>query len=262
MLSGINNFRLKGINMRKFFLLLSFVVLLLNGCGKKEQTVEQPLKPEPQSSAVQQSDVPSGETGRGTQATVTVSGGQTNSPPMLKSIEVTPRFPKKGDAIKVEINAVDPEGDKIGFTYQWKRNGQSIPETGNTLHLNEEFKRGDKIHMIVTPYDDHGKGTPGFMDVTIENSPPQIISSPAMTVLKDRQFTYQAKAVDPENDTVSYTLKNSPAGMTINKDTGLVQWSVPQSFKGNAAISIIVTDGQGGESQQNFVIEITAEATK
>ena len=44
-----------------------------------------------------------------------------------------------------------------------------------------------------------------------------------MAGLNNQKFTYQVKATDPENDTLFYSLKTAPSGMTIEKTTGLIK---------------------------------------
>ncbi|MDP2278676.1 MAG: Ig domain-containing protein, partial [Nitrospirota bacterium] len=123
----------------------------------------------------------------------------------------------------------------------------------------ENFKRGDNISMNVIPDDGRVQGSSGLMKVTIGNSFPEITSSPSYGRLENQKFTYQVKAIDPENDTLTYSLKTAPAGMTIDKSTGLIQWIVPQDFKGKAEIAVVVSDNHGGEALQSFVFEIVPE---
>ena len=100
------------------------------------------------------------------------------------------------------------------------------------------------------------KGSSGLMKVTIGNSFPEITSSPSENKFDNRKFTYQVKAIDPENDTLVYSLKTAPSGMTIEKTTGLIQWIVPQDFKGKAEVAVVVSDGHGGEALQSFAFKI------
>ncbi|PJA80422.1 MAG: hypothetical protein CO148_03415, partial [Nitrospirae bacterium CG_4_9_14_3_um_filter_41_27] len=60
----------------------------------------------------------------------------------------------------------------------------------------------------------------------------------------------------PDGDTLTYSLKSAPSGMTIDSSKGMIKWNVPPEFKGKAPITISVTDGHGGESLQNLTLEI------
>ena len=40
-------------------------------------------------------------------------------------------------------------------------------------------------------------------------------------------YSYDVQAIDPDNDLLTYSLVNNPAGMTINPSTGLISWVPP-----------------------------------
>jgi len=183
-----------------------------------------------------------------------------NQPPRVEYIDVEPLYPKIGDAIKITVKATDPDGDEVNLTFQWFKNNEPLSETSDSLVLaKEDFKRGDDISLNVIPDDGKAKGSIGQMKVTIGNSFPEITSSPSYVRLENRKFIYQVKAKDAENDALTYSLKTAPSGMTIDKLTGLIQWTVPQGFKGKAEIVVVVSDGHGGEAAQGFAIELAAE---
>jgi hypothetical protein len=181
-----------------------------------------------------------------------------NQPPRVDYIDVIPLYPKIGDTIKITAKATDPDGDEVKLIYQWFKNDELLPEISDALVLTKDnFKRGDNISLNVIPDDGKIKGSSGMMKVTIGNSFPEITSSPSENKFDNRKFTYQVKATDAENDTLTYSLKTAPAGMTIEKTTGLIQWIIPQDFKGKAEIAVVVSDGHGGEALQSFVFELT-----
>ena len=86
-------------------------------------------------------------------------------------------------------------------------------------------------------------------------------------IIEDKKFSFdgknfscQVKATDPDNDALAYSLKTAPAGMTIEKTTGLLQWIVPQDFKGKAAVAVVVSDNDGTERQCRVLLfEIVPE---
>jgi hypothetical protein len=71
-----------------------------------------------------------------------------------------------------------------------------------------------------------------------------------------KTFSCRVKASDPDGDPLTYSLKAVPAGMTIEKTTGLIQWIVPQDFKGKTSVTVLVNDGHGGESIYTFAFSI------
>jgi hypothetical protein len=179
-----------------------------------------------------------------------------NNPPIVESIIVNPKFPILGDTINIEVKTKDADGDIVSLDYQWFKNGEQLRESSNKLKITEDFKRGDKIILKVIPDDGRQKGKAGEATIVVGNSPPSIISSPSQINIKQRNFTYQVKASDPDGDKLVYSLKSAPSGMTINPNDGLIRWNVPENFKGKVSFTVIVSDGNGGEAIQDFTFEI------
>lgn len=182
--------------------------------------------------------------------------GPQNHKPRVTGIDISTHFPKLGDILRVTITSHDPDGDEIVYTYEWSKDGEIISREEMLELTPDKFKRGDKINLKVIPYDGKIEGDAGYAEIIIGNAPPEIISSPQEGELKNRLFTYRVKASDPDGDSLTYFLKTSPEGMTIEPETGLIKWNFPPAFNGKASVTVIVSDGQGGETMQSFEIKI------
>ena len=86
------------------------------------------------------------------------------------------------------------------------------------------------------------------------NTPPQIISSPNTFALLNNSYTYEVRGTDPDNDTLTYSLINPPQGMTINANTGLIEYNPNQL--GTQTVEIQVTDSFGGFNTQSYQLQI------
>ena len=247
----VQSSKLRGFLSLQFYILIFSFCIFLVACKGKE-----PPKPSGIAQAPPQ-EVKTAVT-EGDKKTPPPTQVSPNQPPRVDYIDVIPLYPKIGNTIKVTAKATDPDGDEIKLIYQWFKNEEPLSETSDALVLTKEnFKRGDNISLNVIPDDGKIKGSGGLMKVTLGNSFPEITSSPSENKFDNRKFTYQVKATDPENDTLFYSLKTAPSGMTIEKTTGLIQWIVPQDFKGKAEIAVVVSDNHGGEALQSFVFELT-----
>lgn len=182
-----------------------------------------------------------------------------NTAPQITVLNVYPPNPVAGDTVKIDVRAFDKEGDSVNFTYQWWKNDDELTETSNTLSITKDFKRGDKITIKIAPDDGERKGTPVEMLVFIANSPPVMKPSAETLRLDGSVYSYQARAVDPDGDSLTYSLKSSPPGMSINQENGQIQWNVPPDYKGRANITVAINDGCGGEVLQSFTLEIMPE---
>jgi hypothetical protein len=67
------------------------------------------------------------------------------------------------------------------------------------------------------------------------------------------RFTYQAQAVDPDGDLLTYSLVNGPAEATIDATTGLLSWA---ALAGTYEFVIRVEDGHGGVAEQRFELVV------
>ncbi len=175
-----------------------------------------------------------------------------NAAPELTRIKIMPEIFKQGDVLYVDVIGSDIDGDEVTILYEWTKNGEPA---GTEKHIGVPIKRGDKISIKLTPFDGESYGQSVILHREIVNMPPSIIEHRRFN-FDGSVFTYQVKAADPDNDTLAYSLRTAPSGMTIGKTTGLIKWDVPADFKGKAEVAIVVSDNHGGEALQSFVFEI------
>jgi hypothetical protein len=140
------------------------------------------------------------------------------------------------------------EGNTIGnapvsFRYTWTKNGQPVEGGGETI---SGFKRGDKIDVKITPYLGERLGQPRTLSTEIKNSTPKVTED-KQAVFEGNVMKYQVKATDPDGDKLTYALEEGPQGMTIDGNTGLVQWPVKDDFSGKVDFKVKISDGNGGE---------------
>ena len=92
--------------------------------------------------------------------------------------------------------------------------------------------------------------------LALGNTPPRFSSAPVAEAVLGRTYQYDADAVDAEDNSLTYTLKAAPSGMTIEPDTGLVTFRPTAADQGTHPIEILVADGQGGTSKQSFQLSV------
>ncbi len=83
---------------------------------------------------------------------------------------------------------------------------------------------------------------------------PNISSSPVTTAYVGWQYSYNVDATG--NPAPLFSLTQAPQGMTINSDTGIIQW-VP-SAPGNYNVTVAADNGVGTDSTQSFSISVAA----
>jgi len=175
-----------------------------------------------------------------------------NSPPVTGKVKLLPEVFKAGDLLSVEVSGSDPDGDEVTFLYEWTKNGEPA---GKGKTIDSAVKRGDKISLKITPFDNEDYGLSGTMNTEISNMPPMIVDN------KDFKFdgkvlSHQIKATDADGDILTYSLKDGPQGMTIDASTGLITWTVPAAVKGRTSYTVLVKDPMGAEVFQVFNFDV------
>lgn len=181
-----------------------------------------------------------------------------NTPPELTKIKIMPEIFKPGDTLYIEAAATDADGDDVTILYEWTKNKEAA---GQDKQIGVPIKSGDKIDIKITPFDGKDYGRPIILHREIKNLPPMIIVDKNFK-FEGNLFTYQVRATDPDDTPLTYSLKDAPSGMAIDKATGLIKWDVPAEVKGKVSFTASVSDGQGGEATQKFVINISEEKEK
>jgi len=181
-----------------------------------------------------------------------------NLPPVVSSISLKPIDPPVGAVLTATPMGTDPDGDDIAYTYQWGVNERNLSgqnaDTFNTAGL----KKRDMVYVVATPSDGTETGKALMSDVIVlANSTPGITSLPQYE-LANNVYQYQVTATDPDGDALSYSLLTSPAGMTIDRATGVIRWEVPKEVekKQDVPIKISVDDGDGGSAVQEFSLTL------
>ncbi|MHB0960422.1 MAG: putative Ig domain-containing protein [Pirellulaceae bacterium] len=86
------------------------------------------------------------------------------------------------------------------------------------------------------------------------NRAPEIRSVPDVEALVGKAYRYDVAAADPDGDPISYALVTAPAGMAIDRASGVVTWSPAAADRGSHSIAVRVEDGRGGASEQRYVL--------
>jgi RHS repeat-associated protein len=88
------------------------------------------------------------------------------------------------------------------------------------------------------------------------NHAPVIKSQPRLEVISGKTYKYDVKAIDLDNDTLTYKLLSAPTGLTINEASGQISWNTANQDLGNYAVIVEVKDGRGGVEQQSYNLAV------
>jgi|GEM_PF-616042 hypothetical protein len=178
-----------------------------------------------------------------------------NAPPVIRKALLLPVSPKRGDILRVEVEAEDPDGDDFSLRYEWSING--VPAGTDSETLQADIKRGDNVIVRITPVDaEYAEGRTVERSVTIGNAPPVVEGGIKGLRVENGRLTGRIVVTDPDGDDVMFSIVNAPEGLEID-DSGNISWTLPPSAVGTHTISVKVSDGYGGESLFNFELSLT-----
>lgn len=191
---------------------------------------------------------------------IVVTDGTPNLPPVINS--VAPVQATVGVEYQYAVQAADPEGLALHYELRAFPAGMTIDAAG-VIHWTPADPDVGTHPVTVAALDPAGKAAlQSFLLAALPpNHDPTINSAaPAKPISGGALFRYTVAATDQDHDVLTYTLTQSPAGMTIDA-FGHIIWQTVQADHGPHPVSVSVNDGRGGLVTQDFTINVDDDAT-
>jgi len=171
-----------------------------------------------------------------------------NRPPVLNPISnITAN---EGDLVKVTPNASDPDGDALTFYYS-----SPLDNTGKWL---TGYNDAGTYTATVTASD--GIDTvSGAVKITINNvnrAPQASLTLSKYTVNPNEVFNISLSASDPDNDTMTFSLKKDGQEIASGSITNIYSTTTSFSSIGNHTISATVTDSGGKSTTDSKGVDV------
>jgi RHS repeat-associated protein len=161
------------------------------------------------------------------------------------------------------VRAIDPEGDPL--TYRLLDAPTSATIDAQTGRVSWVPSGPGQFHFRVQVSDGRGGLDSQDYDLTVTrgvpNQAPVITSTAPTEGMVRRSYAYRVTATDPNNDPLSFYLTTSPAGMTIDRATGVISWIPTATQVGGHPVTVRVLDGRGGQATQMFTVTVVAQVT-
>jgi RHS repeat-associated protein len=203
--------------------------------------------------------------GRGGFATQTfsinvVSSSVNHAPNIVSN---PPQVATVGKLYAYDLTGSDPDNDPLVWSLDSAPAGMSIDGSLGTLRWTPTSDELGSQQVVVRVIDGQGGFATQTYSVTVRsvNLPPAITSAPPTTADTADTYTYAVRATDPENDALTFSLSTFPTGMTIDKNSGLIQWGPDATQVGSQNVAIQVDDGQGGIATQTYTVVVANAAT-
>ncbi len=177
-----------------------------------------------------------------------------NAPPVIDS--TAPQYAVVGEAYQYGVLVVDPdEGDHlIGELIQGPTDA-SFDLGGSTLvWIPQISDLGRVVDTTIRFTDLEGLFVEENFSLTVHQKP-EITSTPVYVARAGQLYHYDVDAIDNDGDSLTYSLTESPAGMSIDDATGLISWA-PSAAGINVPVTVQVSDGRGGIAEQSYPLAV------
>ena len=186
---------------------------------------------------------------------VSVTVAAVNDAPVILS--TAPTSATEGVEYRYAVDADDVDGPTLAYSLATAPAGMQISESGLITWTPADGISTANVIVAVSDGSDSGSVTQSFtIAVTDVNDAPVITSVAPTSVILGEEYTYTPSATDAENDSLTWSLTQKPAGMTINVTTGAISWT-PAEAGSSGTVRLVANDGNSDSVAQTFVIIVS-----
>ncbi|OMH35344.1 putative Ig domain-containing protein [Motiliproteus sp. MSK22-1] len=183
-----------------------------------------------------------------------------NRPPVITSTAV--EIAVENTEYNYQVVAQDPDRrDVVEYILQTAPTGMSIDGGTGVISWVPINAQVGQQQVVVRAADTQGlyDEQSFIVQVSNNNQPPQIVSTPAATGRELMTYRYQARAIDPDlGDIVEFHLISGPSGVAIDS-SGLLLWTPQTGQQGSHSVTINATDTAGLTDQQQWQVTIVEQ---
>ncbi|MEB3220007.1 MAG: putative Ig domain-containing protein [Nostocales cyanobacterium 94392] len=186
---------------------------------------------------------------------VVAAGGDNTAPTITSTAPDTIRV---GSNLEYQVTATDAESDPLTYFLAEAPEGVTIAsDTGLVSWTPAEAQTGEQTITVKVVDSRGGSDTQSFVLTVDENQKPIFNSNPFLATNPNQLYEYDVDASDPEGTAITYSLRNgAPDGMTIDSDTGVIQWTPTAEQQGQFPITVFANDAEGERALQSFLLNV------
>ena len=177
-----------------------------------------------------------------------------NAPPVIELAEFVNPKPTAQDKIQVRVEASDPDNERVRLDYEWVVNGKKLPSEHRHTLGDNRVKKGDELILTIIASDGKLESKKQLL-LTIENASPFWLEDPRLT---SDLNGFQVKAVDPDDEPITYRIAGAPEGMTIDPEKGILGYEGTTTEPGgNYTIDVFAEDPDKLFVKWSFSIQVS-----
>ncbi len=168
-----------------------------------------------------------------------------------------------GGRFYYQLYAYDPDGDELTIAIETAPDGLQMSDTHLMSWTPSAIGSYEVVVIAVDPDGAYVRQTiPVLVVEDPSNEPPQITSVPMQITRVLSPYAYQVEVTDADGDSLTYSLSESPEGMTINAVTGLITWTPDETQIGTNHVTVRVDDAREAWASQIFALRVTEEENR
>jgi hypothetical protein len=163
----------------------------------------------------------------------------------------------RGEPYIYQVEAVDTADDTLIYALLAAPPGMAIDAaTGVMTWL--PYESGTYTVTVQVSDTHHATATQTYILIVADpRTAPKITSTPITEAISGQVYYYQAKAIEPNGEPLTYRLEAAPSGMLIDATTGLITWT-PETH-GRADVAIQVESLSGANTTQHYSLQIISQ---
>jgi PKD repeat protein len=187
------------------------------------------------------------------QSVATFTYGNTNEPPILA--DIGNKIADEGTQLTFTVSAIDPDGDTLAYSAQNLPNGALF--TDNTFTWTPTYEQAGTYQVTFIASDSQDTDSETItITVTGANRAPVLAGIGDKGINENQTLSFSISATDADNDTISYSAQNLPAGAVFADNT--FTWTPTYEQAGTYQVTFIASDSQDTDSE---TITITVNGT-
>ena len=194
---------MRGSEMRSIMMTICALALLLGACGGPEE-VAVPANVRPMAAAMQ-------------------DAAESNEPPVIEQLALSPSDPVPGRGIGVIVRAEDPEARALQFEYAWYHNGSLVTQGREDTIAIDTLGKGDEVEVVVTVSDGTHE-VEGRASGRVGNQAPRVgrvYLTPEGDIRAGVVVKAHPDAEDADNDALSFSYRWTVNGREVGSEREL-----------------------------------------
>lgn len=180
-----------------------------------------------------------------------------NQPPILDFIGL--KSVNEGQLLTFAVTGSDPDANAISFAASNLPTGANFNPSTQIFSWTPTYAQAGSYKVLFTLTDNGNPVGSAQEEITITvgnvNAPPELAPVGNMVLAENEQISFQISAIDPDSDSLSFSVSGLPLGASFND--GAFSWTPDYAQAGTYNVLFSVTDNGAPPLSDNEEITIT-----